>query len=111
MIFILIIVAIVCVMVYRLVAGFFSKVKKVKEDLEENMGQKSRDYTGRRQHQYQYAGRSNNEQAQGHAAAEEAPRRTQTDSGEVIIDHRTSDKSSRKIFADDDGEYVDFKEE
>jgi len=37
--------------------------------------------------------------------------RSSTSDEEVIIDSRTSDKANRKIFSDDEGEYVDFEEE
>lgn len=30
---------------------------------------------------------------------------------DIIIDRRTSDKANRKIFSEDEGEYVDFEEE
>jgi len=30
---------------------------------------------------------------------------------ETVIDRRTDDKANRKIFADDEGEYVDFEED
>lgn len=38
-------------------------------------------------------------------------KRDNTYGDEVIIDKRTSDKAKRKIFADNEGEYVDFEEE
>lgn len=37
--------------------------------------------------------------------------RSRASDEEVIIDSRTSDKANRKIFSDDEGEYVDFEEE
>lgn len=33
------------------------------------------------------------------------------DNDEVIIDHRDEDKANRRIFSDNEGEYVDFEEE
>lgn len=36
---------------------------------------------------------------------------TTTDSGDTIIDRRTPEEANKKIFAKDEGEYVDFKEE
>lgn len=38
-------------------------------------------------------------------------RQTRTSSGNIIIDRRDPEKANRKIFDDDEGEYVDFKEE
>jgi hypothetical protein len=37
-------------------------------------------------------------------------RTTQTDDGVTIIDRRDPDKANKKIFAQDEGEYVEFKE-
>lgn len=33
------------------------------------------------------------------------------DTEETIIDHRDEDKANRRIFSDNEGEYVDFEEE
>ncbi len=38
-------------------------------------------------------------------------RRTTTTSGDVIIDHRSPEKSQQKIFKKGEGEYVEFEEE
>jgi hypothetical protein len=38
-------------------------------------------------------------------------RRTTTEDGSEIIDRRDPDKVKQKIFKDDEGEYVDYKEE
>lgn len=38
-------------------------------------------------------------------------KRSGTSGDEVVIDKRTPDKAKRKIFADNEGEYVDFEEE
>ena len=41
---------------------------------------------------------------------ETSGRHTRTSSGETIIDARDSDTASRKIFSENEGEYVDFEE-
>ena len=42
---------------------------------------------------------------------QEDARRTQTATGETIIDHQHEKRETQKIFDDSDGEYVDFVEE
>ena len=42
---------------------------------------------------------------------QETARRTQTATGETIIDHHHETRENKKIFDDSDGEYVDFTEE
>lgn len=37
-------------------------------------------------------------------------RQTKTPSGDIIIDHRTTDKVNQKIFHKNEGEYVHFEE-
>lgn len=37
-------------------------------------------------------------------------RHTKTDSGDILIDTRDPEKANQKIFADNEGEYVDFNE-
>lgn len=46
----------------------------------------------------------------GNAASGTAGSRRR-DSGDTIIDRRDSDKAKRRIFSDNEGEYVDFEEE
>lgn len=62
-----------------------------------------------------YFKRSERNYAQGNSAgngtAQQQQRATQTAEGVTIIDGRNSAQSSRKIFGDDEGEYVEFEEE
>lgn len=44
------------------------------------------------------------------AARQRATRTTRTDSGDTITDTRTPEQAGQKIFAKDEGEYVDFVE-
>lgn len=53
----------------------------------------------------QHAGQA----SQGHEAR--PGQQTTTAHGDVIIDRRSSKQASQKIFAQDEGEYVDYKEE
>jgi hypothetical protein len=38
-------------------------------------------------------------------------RRTNNNKSETVVDSRNTDNSQKKIFSDDEGEYVDFEEE
>jgi hypothetical protein len=46
-----------------------------------------------------------------HSSGRRAYHTTTTETGETIIDQRDPDKIQQKIFKDEEGEYVDFKEE
>lgn len=50
------------------------------------------------------------QQQRGSSQGEQSTRRTSTASGDIIEDRRTEDEINRKIFAQDEGEYVDFEE-
>ena len=45
------------------------------------------------------------------ASGNASHRTTRTREGVTIIDHRSEEQANKKIFAPDEGEYVDFKEE
>ena len=105
---------ILIIIVARFLYGIYRKVRNAKERMEETLyNHYSQDYTGRRAQQYHYDDKGRQQRSGGNGAArnDASPRRTQTDSGEVIIDHRHQERENKKIFADDDGEYVDFVED
>ena len=103
---------IVSFFVFRFIYGIYRRIKSAKDMMEDNL--KCRNYTGRRAQQYHYAdnGKQQHSSRPMSEAAQddEQPRRTQTQSGEVIIDNRSAKRENKKIFSDDDGEYVDFSE-
>ncbi len=105
-IFLLIVVLIVLVAIFSFIRRTVKKFKKTV------FGDKNadEDYTRRRQQQYHYEEKRSHGTRQ-RAEGDSQTRRTQTSSGEVIIDNRHPEKSGRKIFTEDDGEYVDFVEE
>ena len=47
----------------------------------------------------------------GSSKGQRHPEQTHTADGEIIIDNRTQNGTSRKIFSKNEGEYIDFKEE
>ncbi len=79
---------------------------------EDRSNRHNRNYTGRRQQQYSFGwGRSQHQSNPGAAQQGGTTRRTRTATGETIIDSRGQEGTNRKIFADDEGEYVDYQEE
>ena len=100
----------------------FYRANKVKSEREEIH---YRQETGRQRQQYsqrqQASGgnsqasngtySSSNGSQQAGSSQQGQARRTQTVSGETIIDHRHQERENNKIFDDSDGEYVEFTEE
>ena len=115
------------VFIALLVGGYiFKKLRDFKKAVEQAADQKQqrfREEIGRQRQQYSQ--RQNTQGSQGvfntqdsrtsqntqSGAEQEEARRTQTATGETIIDHHHEQRGNRKIFDDADGEYVDFVEE
>ena len=57
------------------------------------------------------AGSQGSRQGRSRTGAGSARRSAQTATGETIIDTRDHATANRRIFADDEGEYVDYEEE
>lgn len=54
----------------------------------------------------------NSRMANGNSfARRDEQRETTTDNGDTIVDSRNQQQANKKIFAQDEGEYVDFKED
>ncbi len=96
------------------------KAKKAVEQAAEQQEQQRRTETGRQRQQYsQRAQNAQSQNAQSQSAqsfqnseGEYQPqaRRTQTATGETIIDIRHQERENKKIFDDSDGEYVEYTE-
>lgn len=113
LVFVGIIVMIVLFVIFRFVYRIYRKIRDAKRAVEDALGGGRSDHTGRRTQQYYYADNGKQHRSSGKtndADQSGQPRRTQTESGEVIIDHRSQSRENKKIFSDDDGEYVDFSE-
>ncbi len=108
-------VIIIGVVVFRFFYRLYTRIKNTKKAMEDALyNHQRKDYTGRRAQQYHYDDSKKQHRSTGplnEAAQDAQPRRTQTQSGEVIIDHRHQERENKKIFTEDDGEYVDFSEE
>ena len=121
----------VVVFILMLTGGYIIRtIKKLRNAAQQAADQQERqfrDETGRQRQQYQYSNRQTNDNRQQAAGRQqqsgqrqqeqerpqqEEPqaRRTQTATGETIIDHRHQERENKKIFDDDEGEYVEFTE-
>ena len=95
------------------------KAKKAVQQAAEQQEQQRRTETGRQRQQYSQRAQSAQSTQYTHSAQDtysaqesEQPqgRRTQTATGETIIDNRHQERENQKIFDDSDGEYVEFEE-
>ena len=96
------------------------KAKKAVQQAAEQQEQQRRTETGRQRQQYSQ--RQQSHSAQNAHSSQNAysdqreedyqpeARRTQTATGETIIDNRHQERENKKIFDDSDGEYVEFEE-
>lgn len=115
----LIVMAIVVMLAVRF---FWSAIVRMRDMLRRIMGvgpdsYGSEDYTGRRSSQYTFShgGRrasssSGRTSSSSSGRSSSGGRRSQTSSGTTIIDNRNPEQARRKIFSEDEGEYVDFEE-
>ena len=114
----LIIMAIVVMLAVRF---FWSAIVRMRDMLRRIMGvgpdsYGSEDNTGRRSSQYTFshggrrASSSSGRTSSSSDKSSSGGRRSQTSSGMTIIDNRNPEQARRKIFSEDEGEYVDFEE-
>ena len=96
------------------------KAKKAVQQAAEQQEQQRRTETGRQRQQYSQRQQSHSAQ-DAHSSQntysdqreedyQPEARRTQTATGETIIDNRHQERENKKIFDDSDGEYVEFEE-
>ena len=96
------------------------KAKKAVQQAAEQQEQQRRTETGRQRQQYSQRQQSHSAQnahssqntysGQREEDYQPEARRTQTATGETIIDNRHQERENKKIFDDSDGEYVEFEE-
>lgn len=120
------------VFIGMLVGGYvvksIKKYKKAAQQAADKREQQSRGEVGRQRQQYsqrqqpkkaqtaqsaqntQTNQSTQNTQSTQAAPEQENARHTQTATGETIIDHHHQKRENRKIFDDEDGEYVEFEE-
>ena len=91
------------------------KAKKAAQQAAEQQEQQRRAETGRQRQQYSQRAQNahssqNTYSSQREEEYQPQARRTQTATGETIIDNRHQERESKKIFDDSDVEYVEFEE-
>lgn len=97
------------------------KIHKAAQQAADKREQQFRDEVGRQRQQYSQRRQPtspdpspSNAETSGTATSDkprqEEARRTETATGETIIDHHHKKRGNRKIFDDEDGEYTDFVE-
>lgn len=120
MLFIFFVVVFILLVAWGYIIRTIRKFRKAAMDAAEQQEKRYREETGRQRQQYsqreqrsQTGQQSNNYQ---HAedvsdGQDDEVHRYETPTGETIIDRRQKERESKKIFDDDDGEYVEFIEE
>ena len=102
------------VLILMLTGGFIlrtiSKMRKAATDAVNARERQYRDETGRQRQQGGFGDDTASGDEDGGEYYTEAIR-TQTSTGETIIDHRHQQRENKKIFDDSEGEYVEFVEE
>jgi biopolymer transport protein ExbB/TolQ len=109
---------------WSIIVKTIKNMRRAVQDAADLKEQRMRDEVGRQRQQYSQRQQPRNAQSaqstqstqysqstQREEPQQENARRTQTATGETIIDHHHEKRESRKIFDDADGEYVEFTEE
>ena len=103
---------------WSIIVKTIKNMRRAVQDAADLKEQRMRDEVGRQRQQPRNAQSAQSTQSTQYSQStqREAPqqandRRTQTATGETIIDHHHEKRESRKIFDDTDGEYVEFTEE
>ena len=127
MLFIFFVVVFILLVAWGYIIRTIRKFRKAAMDAAEQQEKRYREETGRQRQQYsqreQYSqtGQQRSQtgqQSNNYQRAEDVSdgqddevHRYETPTGETIIDRRQKERESKKIFDDDDGEYVEFIEE
>ena len=108
---------------WSIIVKTIKNLRRAAQDAADLKEQRMRDEVGRQRQQYSQRQQPRNAQStqntqsaqysqepQQGSSQQENARRTQTATGETIIDHHHEKRENRKIFDDSDGEYVEFEE-
>ena len=103
---------------WSIIVKTIKNMRRAVQDAADLKEQRMRDEVGRQRQQPRNAQSAQSTQSTQYSQStqreepqQENARRTQTATGETIIDHHQEKRESRKIFDDTDGEYVEFTEE
>ena len=114
MLFIFFVFVFIAILIGGRIYSTIQKARKAVQQAAEQQEQQRRTETGRQRQQYSQRAQSSQstQSAQNTQREEYQPqgRRTQTATGETIIDNRHQERENQKIFDDSDGEYVEFEE-
>ena len=104
LLFVLIVITILVMLGIHYLQQLFRRIReRLNNDYDETADRHHQNYTGRRQTQYTFR------HGEGSRQRRQGPQQ-QGATAETIIDNRDP-QENRKIFADDEGEYVEFTEE
>ncbi len=115
LLFIFFVIVFILMLTGRYILKKIREIRKAAEEAADQQAFRYRTETGRQRQQYNT---SSNQAQYGRKRStttgqrqEQETRHTRTSSGETIIDSRHQEREGRKIFDDDEGEYVEFTEE
>lgn len=121
LLFIFLVFVLILMLTGRYILNKIRELRKAAEDAAEQQAFRYRTETGRQRQQYntsqhQQSSQNNtrqrsDSQSTARQSHSESSRQTRTSTGETIIDNRHHEREERKIFDDDEGEYVEFTEE
>ncbi len=106
---------------WGMIVKTIKNMRKAAQNAADLREQRMRDEVGRQRQQYSQRQQTQNTQRTQNAqrtedsqrtqeSQQDNARRTQTATGETIIDHHHEKRENQKIFDDSDGEYVEFEE-
>lgn len=92
-------------------SAIFSVIRKIRNMLHGDENRQD-DYTGRRQQQYTYRGGTTGQHTRNNQRTQHTWQSgNRNTNNETIFDTRAQDRTDKRIFDDNEGEYVDFVEE
>ena len=118
LLFIFFLVVFILMLVGSKILKSIKDAKKAVEEAADLREQRLRNETARQRQQYSQRQQQNNQSTQNSQSTQysqntenDNARRTETATGETIIDHHHEHRENKKIFDDEEGEYVEFTEE
>lgn len=118
--FIFFVIVFFVLLAWSVIVKTIRNMRRAVQDAADLKEQRMRDEVGRQRQQYSQRQQPRNTQntqnthysqsTRQEEPQQENARRTQTATGETIIDHHHQTRESKKIFDDNDGEYVEFEE-
>lgn len=115
--FIFFVIVFFVLLAWSVIVKTIRNMRRAVQDAADLKEQRMRDEVSRQRQQYSQRQQPRNTQNTHYSQStrqeepqQENTRRTQTATGETIIDHHHQTRESKKIFDDNDGEYVEFEE-